>query len=191
MIYEAGIISGWDKSLLITTLKRGTIFRTKLNATGTALEDGTYEEFHSSDDRYRDLALDPDGRTIYAITDNFGGTSGPGGTSGVSIQNPGVIVKIEYTGETLGNNSNLKNMFSISPNPTSDNFSVYFSNQNIWQSIHIEIADMHGRIVSGIQNVKHSYFVDISKLSDGVYILNFIDPARKNLVTTKKLVVRR
>ncbi len=95
-IYEAGLIPNWGTSLLIPTLKRGTIFRAKLNPSGTGLESQTYEEFHSSNDRYRDIALDPDGITIYAITDNTGGTSGPSGTTSVSIENPGVIVKIQY-----------------------------------------------------------------------------------------------
>ncbi|TXG34494.1 PQQ-dependent sugar dehydrogenase [Seonamhaeicola maritimus] len=95
-IYEGTEIPGWDKSLLITTLKRGTIFRAKLSATGDALEDGIYEEFHSSNDRYRDIAIDPNNQVIYAITDNTGGTSGPSGTTSVGIENPGVIVKIQY-----------------------------------------------------------------------------------------------
>ncbi|MFL1013469.1 PQQ-dependent sugar dehydrogenase [Flavisericum labens] len=96
-IYESHAIPGWNQSLLIPTLKRGTIFRAKLSATGNALESQTYEEFHSSNDRYRDICISPDGTTIYAITDNTGGTSGPSGTTSVSIENPGVIVKIQYT----------------------------------------------------------------------------------------------
>ena len=95
-IYESNTIPDWNQSLLIPTLKRGTIFRVKLNASGTALESQTYEEFHSSNDRYRDICISPDGSTIYAITDNTGGTSGPSGTTSVSIENPGVIVKIRY-----------------------------------------------------------------------------------------------
>lgn len=97
-IHETGNIPCWDKSLLIPTLKRGTIFRAKLTADGNDIVDDYYEEFHSSDDRYRDIAISPDGLTIYAVTDNSGGTSGPSSTSGVNIVNPGVIVKIEYVG---------------------------------------------------------------------------------------------
>ena len=47
------------------------------------------------------MALDPDGVTFYAITDNSGSTSGPSGTTAVTIANPGVIVKIQYTGPTI------------------------------------------------------------------------------------------
>lgn len=102
-IYEMNKIPNWGRSLLIPTLKKGTIFRAKLTPSGTAVLGGTYENFHSSNDRYRDIALDPDGVTFYAVTDNSGSTSGPSGTSPVSIVNPGVIVKIQYTGPTVSN----------------------------------------------------------------------------------------
>ncbi|WP_100613076.1 PQQ-dependent sugar dehydrogenase, partial [Confluentibacter lentus] len=101
-IYEAGLIPNWGSSLLITTLKEGTIFRAKLDATGDALVDITadnkYEEFHSSIDRYRDLAMDPDGITFYAITDSKGDTSGPSGGSNLPLANPGVVMKFKYIG---------------------------------------------------------------------------------------------
>ncbi|MFI1743079.1 PQQ-dependent sugar dehydrogenase, partial [Thalassobellus sediminis] len=103
-IYEGGIIPNWGQSLLISTLKEGTIFRAKLNTSGDALVDITtnnqFEEFHSSNDRYRDFAMDPDGLTFYAITDTGGTTSGPSGSSSVSIDNPGVIMKFKYIGPT-------------------------------------------------------------------------------------------
>ena len=95
-IYEAGLIPDWGTSLLIPTLKRGTIYRAKLNATGDDLESQTYEEFHSSNDRYRDIAVGPDGVTFYAITDSSGSTSGPSGTNPQTLQNPGVVMRIQY-----------------------------------------------------------------------------------------------
>ncbi|WP_052823362.1 PQQ-dependent sugar dehydrogenase [Neotamlana sedimentorum] len=97
-IHEAGSIPCWGTSLLIPTLKKGTIYRAQLNATGDDIINDAYEEFHSSNDRYRDIAISPDGLTIFAVTDNGGGTSGPSSDSGVSIANPGVIIKIEYVG---------------------------------------------------------------------------------------------
>jgi PQQ-dependent dehydrogenase (s-GDH family) len=100
-IYELNKIPNWGKSLLIPTLKKGTIYRAKLTSNGNSIVGDSYEIFHASNDRYRDVALDPDGVTIYAITDNSGGTSGPSGTTAVTIMNPGVIVKIQYTGPTI------------------------------------------------------------------------------------------
>ena len=100
-IYELNKIPNWGKSLLIPTLKKGTIYRAKLAPDGNSIVGDTYEIFHSSNDRYRDIALDPDGVTFYAITDNSGSTSGPSGSTAVTIVNPGVIVKIQYVGPTV------------------------------------------------------------------------------------------
>lgn len=109
-IHEANNIPGWGRSLLVATLKKGTIYRAKLTPDGNDIVgdsdvgsiDG-YEEFHSSNDRYRDVAISPDGLTIYAVTDNSGGTSGPSSGTGVSIENGGTIVKIEYVGIQVTN----------------------------------------------------------------------------------------
>lgn len=100
-IYELNKIPNWGRSLLIPTLKKGTIYRAKLAADGNSIVGDAYEIFHSSNDRYRDVALDPDGVTFYAITDNSGSTSGPSGSTAVTIVNPGVIVKIQYVGPTV------------------------------------------------------------------------------------------
>lgn len=109
-IHETNNIPGWGRSLLVSTLKKGTIYRAKLTPEGNDIvgddDQGSisgYEEFHSSNDRYRDIAISPDGLTIYAITDNSGGTSGPSSGSGVSIENGGTIVKIEYVGPQVAN----------------------------------------------------------------------------------------
>src|SRR5690606_27718964 len=102
MIYEAGRIPCWEKSLIIPTLKRSTIYRVELNTTGDGLANQNYEEFHSTPkDRYRDIIVAPDGITFYAITDNSGGTSGPSGgaNGGGSVDHKGVIAKIQYTGD--------------------------------------------------------------------------------------------
>lgn len=102
-IHEEGNIPGWGRSLLVTSLKRGTIYRAKLSPDGEDVVGDVYEEWHSSNDRYRDLAISPDGLTIYAITDNGGGTSGPSSTEFVGVTNPGMIVKIEYVGTQVTN----------------------------------------------------------------------------------------
>ncbi len=100
-IYESNKIPNWGKSILIPSLKKGTLYRAKLAPDGMSILNDSYEQFHSSSDRYRDIALDPDGTTFYLVTDNAGGTSGPSGTATVAIANPGVIIKIKYIGPTI------------------------------------------------------------------------------------------
>ena len=102
-IHEVGNIPGWGRSLLIPSLKKGTIYRAKLTPDGDDIVGDAYEEFHSSNDRYRDVAISPDGLSIYAVTDNSGGTSGPSSGGGVTIENGGTIVKIQYMGSLVVN----------------------------------------------------------------------------------------
>ena len=96
-IYEgfASEIPGWDNTVLLTTLKKGRVYRQKLSSDGNGVV-GAPEEFFYTQNRYRDLAIDPDGKTFYIITDSGGTTSGPSGSSSLGILNPGTILKFTY-----------------------------------------------------------------------------------------------
>lgn len=189
-LYEGGLIPDWGTSLLIPTLKKGTIYRTQLNASGDALENGTYEEFHSSNDRYRDVVSAPDGVTFYAITDNSGGTSGPSGTTGVTIQNPGVVMKIQYVGTTLHTPQVSDNdRVSIFPNPAQHQFSLRFDPSQI-SSVNLSIIDVQGRTVQQLKNLHDAFVVAIGTLSDGLYFIHIHDQNNK-LLTIKKLIVQQ
>lgn len=174
-IYEGGLIPDWGKSLLIPTLKSGTIFRTKLNASGLSLEDGTYEEFHSSDDRYRDVAIDPDGVTLYTITDTNSNTS------------PGVVMKMEYTGSTLSNNTIETARLTLLPNPAKNELKLSFNQGN--SIFNIKIIDALGRTIKNLDNMKSSYILNTSSFLDGVYFISAYNTINK-VVITKKLIIQ-
>ena len=65
---SAGGIPGWARSVLVTGLIRGTVYRVKLNETGDAASGPTLEYFKARD-RYRDVLVAPDGLTIFVATD--------------------------------------------------------------------------------------------------------------------------
>lgn len=91
-------IPGWNNSLLSTSLKKGRVFRSKLSADLQSVDvsGGAYEELFATDNnRFRCLAVAPDGRNFFVITDSSGSTSGPT-SGGVGVQNPGVIIKYAY-----------------------------------------------------------------------------------------------
>jgi PQQ-dependent dehydrogenase (s-GDH family) len=96
-IYESydNQIPGWDNSLLTTTLKKGELYRQKLSPDGSTIL-GVGEPLLYTQNRYRDVAIAPDGKTLYIITDSGGATSGPSGSQQLSVQDPGVILKFEY-----------------------------------------------------------------------------------------------
>jgi PQQ-dependent dehydrogenase (s-GDH family) len=95
-------IPGWDRVLLVTTLKRGSLYVVPLlDAEGTALA-GPISRYFQSENRFRDTAVSPDRMTIYVATDASGVVEGlSGGVSG-RMQNPGAILAFSYAGEGTG-----------------------------------------------------------------------------------------
>ena len=132
-IYEGfnSEIPGWDNSIFLTTLKKGRIYRQKLSADGNSTV-GVPEELFYTQNRYRDVAFDPDGKTIYIITDSGGTTSGPSGSSSLSVTDLGKILVYTYSPAlltctapvpdvtTLPTITNLCSVASITP-PTATN----------------------------------------------------------------------
>jgi glucose/arabinose dehydrogenase len=62
-LYTSNVIPGWENNLLMTTLEAGKIFQIALDENGTALAREPVELFRS-ENRYRDIAFSPDGRTL-------------------------------------------------------------------------------------------------------------------------------
>lgn len=87
-------LRAFQRSLLITSLKEGAVFRVRLNESGDAVL-GEHEVLFETTNRYRDLAIAPDGHHFYVVTDNAGATSGP--TTGVSmmLEHEGAVLEFK------------------------------------------------------------------------------------------------
>ena len=85
-VYASSAIPGWANSVLIASLAKGAIFRVKLSADGTSVV-GNPVAYFIAKNRYRDVAISPDGRTIFATVDNWGNS-----------ENPGAILAFTYQG---------------------------------------------------------------------------------------------
>jgi PQQ-dependent dehydrogenase (s-GDH family) len=95
---KKGGIPGWDRVLLITTLKRGSLYVLPLTADGKKAA-GHMHRYFQSENRFRDTALHPNGRTIYIATDPNGlAESANGGVTSV-MQDKGAILAFTYVGE--------------------------------------------------------------------------------------------
>jgi PQQ-dependent dehydrogenase (s-GDH family) len=94
-------IPGWDKVLLVTTLKRGSLYVLPLTADGHKAS-GHFQRYFQSENRYRDTAVSPDGRTIYIATDPGGLAEALNGGSTGRMRNPGAILAFTYVGEGTG-----------------------------------------------------------------------------------------
>jgi PQQ-dependent dehydrogenase (s-GDH family) len=95
---QAKGIPGWDRVLMITTLKRGSLYVLPLTADGQAAA-GHMSRYFQSENRYRDTAVSPDGKTIYIATDPGGLVEALSGGAARRMQNPGAILAFTYEGE--------------------------------------------------------------------------------------------
>jgi PQQ-dependent dehydrogenase (s-GDH family) len=90
-------IPGWSHSLLLPSLKHGTVFRVQLNPAGTAVVgDPDESELFKTVNRYRDVTLSPDGLAVYIATDVEGNTQDRAGTPAKGVENPGAILEFRY-----------------------------------------------------------------------------------------------
>jgi len=95
-IYTGTAIPGWDNSLLVLSLLRGAVFRVPLRADGRAVNGAPLAYFKSTN-RYRDIALHPDGRRFYLVTDSEGRTTDDTGALTRTVANPGAVIEYTFT----------------------------------------------------------------------------------------------
>ena len=105
LYYDAGEdgISEWDNSVLIPTLKHGTLYVQALSEDGTEA-DGLPTAWLSTQNRYRDVIVSPDNKTVFIATDAFGSAAqkfGEGLNTSV-LHNPGAILMFTYGEEGGG-----------------------------------------------------------------------------------------
>lgn len=91
-------IPGWANSLLVAGLTQGAFFRMKLTGDGLAV-DGEPETVLKSTNRMRDMAIAPDGRRFYVVTDNEGRTLDQEGNPTRALANPGSVIEFSWNGE--------------------------------------------------------------------------------------------
>jgi PQQ-dependent dehydrogenase (s-GDH family) len=92
-------IPGWDHSLLMPSLKHGTVYRIQLNAAGTAVVGEPDESaVIKTVNRYREVTVRPDGLALFIATDVGGNTQDQSGRPAAQVENPGAILEFQYRG---------------------------------------------------------------------------------------------
>lgn len=90
-------IPGWDHSLLMPSLKHGTVYRIQLDATGTKVVGEPDENvLLKTVNRYRDVAISPDGLALFIATDVSGNTQDRTGKPAAAVENSGAILEFRY-----------------------------------------------------------------------------------------------
>ena len=96
-VYTSRAIPGWRNSLLMTSMISGVVFRMPL--TGDRRNPvGAPVAYFKTGNRYRDIAVAPDGLRLYVVTDPEGRTVGPSGSLTRELVNPGAVLEFKYTG---------------------------------------------------------------------------------------------
>jgi glucose/arabinose dehydrogenase len=95
-VYTSRAIPGWRNSLLLTTMISGVVFRLPLtddprNPVGSPVA------YFKSGNRYRDIAVAPDGLRLYLLTDPDGRTVDSAGALTRELANPNSILEFTYT----------------------------------------------------------------------------------------------
>lgn len=184
-IYESDAIPGWKNSLLVSSLKRGRIFRLKLNEDGSAVVGDTTHHFYTQN-RYRDIAMAPDGKSFYIITDQGGRTSDQSGLDATSnLQNPGAILKFTFQ-ESVSLDNELDKLISVWPNPSKGQLFIEIERQ-VSNNLSGELLDFTGQLVKELDDLKSgTNEADVQSLPAGVYMLRIVS---KDKIWQKRVIL--
>ena len=191
-------IPGWQNSVLMTTLKEGTVFRLKLSADGNSfvnLPNGAdTARYFRQENRFRDMAISKDGLSFYFITDSVGQTSGPTTGNTNILNNKGSILVYQYLGSLLSLpddplvRNQPKLFIKLYPNPTTKTLFIE-SKRDVIKPMYYEIYDLTGRLViSGKSNTDNTE-VNVEKLAAGMYAVKLYN-GHHILMLTEKIVIR-
>lgn len=172
-IYESTAIPSWQNSLLLTSLKKGRIYRLKLSADGTTVDQTNVTQFFYTQNRYRDIVVAPDGKTFYIITDSSGKTSDAlGVTTTSNVLNPGAILKFTLIPSLSINSVETENFFKIWPNPASHKLFIDINDGAEIVDFKAQLINTLGQVVKEFTDLKKG--VNETKIDDlpaGIYIL--------------------
>lgn len=112
-------IPGWESVLLVTSLKRGSMYVIPLDASGRRAARPISREIHT-ENRYRDMALHPDGRTIFVATDMGGLVESRAGGVTKELQDRGAILAFTYVGMGDGTPARAPGVTSSAPEAPGD-----------------------------------------------------------------------
>jgi len=188
-----GGIPGWASSLLVTSLKKGSIFRYKLSADGLTIP-GSGIEYFNTTNRFRDVAINPNGREFYVITDNSGATSGPSSGYTTTLDNPGTIMRFTYTGILLPINDNrekpqrVTDLVKVYPNPATNSITVQ-GKREFRKPLRVQIFNIAGVMMKEELSFRNEFQVDISGLLPGVYMMKLFN-GNELEVQVEKLIKR-
>jgi PQQ-dependent dehydrogenase (s-GDH family) len=92
---DKGGFARWRDSLLVTSLKNGSLYCLRLTQDGSSVQ-GDVTQFFKTTNRYRALALSADYRRVYIATDSVGLVRPESGPPTEKLDNPGAILEFTF-----------------------------------------------------------------------------------------------
>jgi PQQ-dependent dehydrogenase (s-GDH family) len=92
-----GPIEAWRNSIIVSSLKNGALYVLPLSGDSKQAQGDLAKYFHTAN-RYRQVLVSPDGRTIYVITDSSGNLVDEKGLPSQAVKNPGSLLAFTYKG---------------------------------------------------------------------------------------------
>ena len=151
-VYTNSSIPGWKNSLLAASLKGGKIIRLKLNASGSISSSNDTVSYFRSVNRFRDVALSPDGKSVFAIIDKSSTTSGPTNGNPMVSACAGCVIKYTFMGySTVNSRSSISSSVDVSTGTANNctaasTTTIDATNNNLW----VPITGSDGNIVAEI-----------------------------------------
>lgn len=169
--YGSNAIPAWKNSLLVVSLKRGRIYRLQLNTDGTEMIGDTTHHFYTTN-RYRDLAISPDGKSFYIITDESGKTSDASGyIQTTNLQNRGTILKFTLDESVATKPTPGEAGFHVFPNPVSSQLTIKMLEEGP-ESFQATLLNTTGIEVQHIGEIKGGQqTLEMGHLPAGIYYL--------------------
>lgn len=186
-IYESDAIGAWQNSLLVTSLKRGRIYKLNLNENGTAVYENDITQHFYTQNRYRDIVVSPDGKSIYIITDSSGNTSDESGMNVVSdLHNPGSILRFTYEEPLTIDENEFSGGIKVWPNPVEHTLFVEL-NKEKEEVFQAQLINSIGQIVKESHNLKFGRNgITVEAIPAGVYVLRL---SSGNKILKKQVVL--
>ena len=152
-LYSPSLIPGWKNSLLVAALKWGRVVRMKLSNDGSSIisTDGadTVSYFQSTN-RFRDMAVSPDGKVIYVVMEKDATSSGPSANNPMIPSCAGCLQRYEFLGYNSdgGRASLIPTSITIAAGraglcETANNIQINSKNNNIW----VPVTDTNSNVI--------------------------------------------
>ncbi|RYY56687.1 MAG: T9SS type A sorting domain-containing protein [Chitinophagaceae bacterium] len=160
-LYAKSKIPGWKNSLLLAVLKRGRVVRLQLNNAGTAVQmvgnvaAKDTNIYFAVKNRFRDLAISPDGTTIVVAYDRSTNSSGPSANNPVIPNCAGCIQKYEFLGFIdSSNNSTVPTYIPVAAGTTNvcetGDSAIINANNNV-SDIWIPLTDTNSAMIAEVK----------------------------------------